>query len=155
MIPRLVRILTRPRWLVTRFTRFHAAVLRLAGGRIRRSFTFAAGQPVLALTTTGRKSGEERSTAVAYFRDGENYVITGANLGNERDPAWSLNLEARPSARIEVGGRAFEVRAQRATGSDAERLWKSWVELVPPAEGFRTIAGREIPVWVLSESNAS
>ena len=29
----------------------------MSGGRLKRSFLFAAGQPVLALTTTGRKSG--------------------------------------------------------------------------------------------------
>lgn len=92
---------------------------------------------------------------MAYFRDGANYVITGANLGNERDPAWSLNLEASPRAEIELDGRPMTVAARRAAGPEAERLWARWVELVPAAEAFRRIAGRDVPVWVLSPTERS
>src|SRR4051794_23929811 len=95
---RAVRLLTRPRPLVTRFTRLQAAFLRASRGRYRRSRLFAGGQPVLSLTTTGRRSGRRRSTIVAYLADGPNYAVFGMNLGSERDPAWALNLDATPAA---------------------------------------------------------
>src|SRR6266851_4906875 len=66
-LARAARAPNKIRFLSTRVTRFHALVLRLARGRLRRSWLFAAGQPVLALTTVGRRSGLPWSTAVACF----------------------------------------------------------------------------------------
>ena len=133
----------------SRVTRLHAWLLRRSGGRLRRSWVFAAGQPVLSLTTTGRKSGLARSTAVACFADGPDLVIAGMNLGVGHDPAWALNLEAEPEAIIEIRGERIPVVAQRARGGEAERLWGRWVELQPSSPAFRELAGREIPLFVL------
>ena len=147
---RAVRVATRPRWLVTRLTRLHAAALRRSGGRIRHSRLFAGGQPVLSLTTTGRRSGQPRETIVAYLRDGDRYVVYAANLGAERDPAWCLNLDADASARVHVEGRHLRVTARRAHGDEATRLWDAYATRLPAVEHFRAIAGREIPIFVLT-----
>src|SRR2546421_1818427 len=90
-LARATRALSKIRFLSTRVTRFHALLLRLTRGRLRRSWLFAAGQPVLALTTVGRRSGLPRSTAVACFTDGDDLVVAGMNLGLPRHPAWALN----------------------------------------------------------------
>jgi deazaflavin-dependent oxidoreductase (nitroreductase family) len=110
---------------------------------------FAAGQPVLALTTVGRRSGLPRSTAVACFTDGDDLVVAGMNLGVSRHPAWALNLESNPNATIEVGGQRIPVTARRATDGEAAQLWRRWLELQPSADAFRELAGREIPLFVL------
>ena len=146
---RLVRLITRPRALTTRFTRLHAAVLRASRGRIRRSLVLGGGQPVLSLTTVGRRTGQRRSTAVAYLPDGAAYAVFGMNLGSERDPAWSLNLEACPEGSVVLGGRSIDVRARRARGEEADRLWGMYRGRLPAVERFRAIAGREIPIWLL------
>jgi deazaflavin-dependent oxidoreductase (nitroreductase family) len=146
---RVARLATRVRPLQAGFTRLHARLLRLSRGRWRRSILLAGGQTVLALTTTGRRSGRRRSTPVAYFRDGETYVITAANLGDETPPNWFFNLLANPDAEVEVGGRRLPVRARRAEGEEASRLWAQWVRRLPAAEASRQISGREIPVVVL------
>jgi deazaflavin-dependent oxidoreductase (nitroreductase family) len=148
-LARLARVLTRPRPLVTRFTRAQAWVLRASRGRIRRSAILGAGQPVLSLTTTGRRSGRARSTVVAYMAHGDSYIVTAANLGSERDPAWFLNLSSEPHAEIVVDGQRRAVVARRAAGAEARRLWARWIERLPAADVFREIAGREIPVVVL------
>jgi F420H(2)-dependent quinone reductase len=148
-LARLARLLTRPRRAFTAFTRLHAWALRASRGRIRRSFLFAGGQPVLSLTTTGRHSGRLRSTVVAYMRDGDAYVITAVTLGSERDPAWFLNLTANPHAEVEVDGQRTTVLARRASGEEEQRLWQRWLERLPATETFRSIAGRKIPVVVL------
>jgi F420H(2)-dependent quinone reductase len=122
---RAVRLVTRPRWIVTRLTRLHAAALRVSGGRLRRSRLLAGGQPVLSLTTTGRQSGRQRSTIVAYLRDGDGYAVYGANLGSEHDPAWSRNLDVHPQAWIHVEGQRIPVVARRATGPEQERHWNA------------------------------
>jgi F420H(2)-dependent quinone reductase len=121
-----------------RVTHLHAWLIRRSGGRLRHSWLFAAGQPVLSLTTTGRRTGAARSTAVA-----------GLNLGLERNPAWALNLEANPHAEIDIGGETIPVIARRAEGNEAVGLWRRWVELQPSATAYRELARREIPLFVL------
>lgn len=131
-------------------TRFHAWLLRVTRGRLRRSWLFAAGQSVLSLTTTGRKSGQPRSTTVAYFVHGDTLALAAMALGSSRNPAWALNLEADPRARIDLAGQAVDITARRAAGDEADLLWRRWLELQPSAAVFRELAGRDIPLFVLS-----
>ena len=135
--------------IVTRVTRLHALLLRLSGGRLRRSWLLAAGQPVLSLTTTGRRSGLPRTTTVACFRFEGQLATAAMNLGKERDPAWALNLQADARATVVLAGRAIDVVARRVAGEEAERAWRRWCELQPSADAFRVLAGREIPLFVL------
>jgi deazaflavin-dependent oxidoreductase (nitroreductase family) len=152
---RAARLVTRVPWLQTRVSRLQAVALRASRGRIRRSFLFAGGMTVLSLTTTGRRSGQPRTTTVAYMRDGDNFVVTGVNLGSERPPNWVLNLEANPAAEIEVDGERIGVRARRASGEEGQRLWAHWLEKLPATASFQRISGREIPVIVLERSTHS
>ena len=149
-LARATRAPARARFLSTRVGRVHAWILRHSAGRLRRSWLFAAGQPVLALTSTGRRSGRERTTPVACFAEGPDLVIAGMNLGDERTPAWALNLEANPGCQIEIAGQRIAAFARRAQGDEAVRLWRRWVELQPSAAPLRELAGREIPLFVLS-----
>jgi deazaflavin-dependent oxidoreductase (nitroreductase family) len=146
---RLVRLFSRPRRITTRVTRFHALLIRMSRGRIQRSWLFALGLPVMSITTIGRHSGKSRTTTVAYFYDHGELVTSAANLGNERDPAWALNLKANPRAEIVIEGRRHSARARLTEGEERSRLWSHWVELQPPAEAAQAVAGREIPVFVL------
>jgi F420H(2)-dependent quinone reductase len=148
-LARAARLATRVRPAQAAFTRLHASLLRLSGGRWRRSVLLAGGQTVLSLTTTGRRSGRRRSTPVAYFRDGDDLVVTAANLGDERPPAWFHNLMANPDAEVDVGGRRVAVTARRAEGEERARLWAEWVRRLPGAQASQAISGREIPVVVL------
>jgi deazaflavin-dependent oxidoreductase (nitroreductase family) len=149
VLARLIRLITRARRLQTAVGRLHAAILRASGGRIRRSLVLGGGQPVLALTTTGRRSGEPRSTVIAHLPAGDGWAVFGMNLGMERDPAWSLNLAAHPDATIHVDGRTVAVCARRAEGAEAVELWERYARRLPAVERFRAIAGRTIPVFVL------
>lgn len=97
-----------------------AAALR-AGGKLNvplyratrgRLFGRVGRAPVLLLTTTGRRSGRSRTAPVLYLADGERLVVIGSNAGNERAPAWALNLLANPDATVQVGGQRRPVRAR-------------------------------------------
>jgi deazaflavin-dependent oxidoreductase (nitroreductase family) len=147
---RRLRSFTRFRRLQPAIGRMQAAVVRRSGGRIKRSRLLAAGQPVLVLTTTGRRSGEPRRTMVAYLRHGDAYATGALNLGSPRDPAWALNLKADPAARIQVNGTEMEVRARQATGEEAERLWSAFVKRVPAVGRSKQLAeaDREVPMFV-------
>src|SRR5437016_3991163 len=101
---KLLRSLTRLRRVQPQVGRLHAALLRRTRGRIRRSRLLAGGQPVLVLSTTGRRSGTPRSTVVAYVRHGRSYAVSALNLGSDHHPAWCLNLRANPDASVYVDG---------------------------------------------------
>jgi deazaflavin-dependent oxidoreductase (nitroreductase family) len=104
-----------------RIGKLNKPVYRLSGGRIGGKVGKA---PVLLLTTTGRKSGLERTAPVVYLADGDNVVIINTNAGHEKVPAWSLNLKAKPQAEIEIGRDKRRVVARIAEGAEREELWR-------------------------------
>lgn len=87
------------------------------GGRVGKG-------PVLLLTTTGRKSGQQRTAPVLYIEDKGRFVVINTNAGNTRIPAWSFNLDANPEAEIEVGRKRIAVRARPAEGEERAELWR-------------------------------
>jgi deazaflavin-dependent oxidoreductase (nitroreductase family) len=147
-LARFLRSLTRFRHVQPHVGRVHAALLRRSA-RIRRSRLLAGGQPVLALTTTGRRSGIQRSTVLAYLRYGEAYAAGALNLGSDRDPAWCLNLRSNPHAWIHVNGERRAVRAREATGEEAETLWRAFIDRLPAIANSRQLARRSVPMLVL------
>src|SRR5439155_19127922 len=97
------------------------ALYRLTGGKV-----LSTGKPILPtllLTTTGRRSGRERTTPLLFIRDGERLVIAGSNWGRPGHPAWALNLQANPRARVQIGRDVRGYRARDATEDEREALW--------------------------------
>lgn len=81
-----------------------------------------AGRALL-LTSTGRKSGEPRTCALTYLRDGDRLVVVASNGGSDHPPAWLLNLQADPHVEVQIGRRRFSARASLASAEERERLW--------------------------------
>ena len=59
----------------------------------------------MLLTTTGRKSGKQRTIPVYYVPDGKKLVAVCENFGLKTASSWPKNLLADPRARIEIAGR--------------------------------------------------
>lgn len=149
MLAKFLRSLTRFRRIQPMVGRLHAVLLRRSGGRMRRSRLLAGGQPVLALTTTGRRSGTPRTTTLAYVRHGDAYAVGALNLGSDRDPAWCLNLRSAPRAWIHVDGERKTVEARQASGEEAERLWQAFIKRLPAIASSRELARRDVPMLIL------
>jgi deazaflavin-dependent oxidoreductase (nitroreductase family) len=148
-VAKFLRSFTRFRRIQPQIGRLHSLLLRASRGRLRRSRLLAGGQPVLALTTTGRHSGARRTTTVAYLRHGNGYAVSALNLGSDRDPAWCLNLRADPRAFVHVEGERKPVRAREARDGEADRIWQRYFDRLPAAANFRQLAKREVPIFVL------
>jgi len=59
--------------------------------------------PVLLLIITSRRSGQPRPVTLTYFEDGDRLVVIGSNAGEDRHPAWWLNLKEHPDATVQIG----------------------------------------------------
>jgi deazaflavin-dependent oxidoreductase (nitroreductase family) len=107
------------------------------------------------LTTTGRKSGQERSVILGYIEDGPNLVVLAMNGWDEGHPSWWLNLEAHPDAVVRLAGRRQRpVRARLAAGDERDRLWQSWVAVDPNIDVYAGRRSTETPVVVLEPGDA-
>jgi deazaflavin-dependent oxidoreductase (nitroreductase family) len=126
--------------------KLNVPLYRWSGGRIGGKVGRA---PVLLLTTTGRKSGAQRTAPVLYLADGEKLVVINTNAGNTKIPAWSFNLRADPAAVVELGRRRIEVRARLAEGSERDDLWRKHNQQYAGFDFYETKLDREIGVFVL------
>ena len=134
------------RWVLKLFVALHVGVYRLTGGAIGGQ---TRGLPVLLLTTSGRKSRRQRTVPLLYFRDGAGYVITASNGGADRHPAWFLNLQSNPQARVKVAGFLKQVVAEQANPAEKQRLWGQLVAQAPFYEEYQKRTRREIPMVIL------
>jgi F420H(2)-dependent quinone reductase len=126
--------------------RLNVPVYRLSGGRIGGK---VGDGPVLLLTTTGRKSGEPRTAPILYLAHGEAMILIDSNGGNERLPAWSHNLQAKPRAEVEIGRRKIAVRARVAEGAEREELWRAANAQYSGFDEYAEWLDRTPSVWVL------
>jgi deazaflavin-dependent oxidoreductase (nitroreductase family) len=137
------------RWLLALITRVQRFLYLRTGGAIGASIF---GVTMLLLTTVGRRSGRERITPLLYIEDGERLVLIGSNAGDERHPAWWLNLQAQPRARVQIRKQRFDVVARRADPAETERLWPRLVVAYADFARYREQTRREIPVILLERS---
>ncbi len=104
---------------------------------------------MLLLTTVGRKSGRSRTTPLLYLEERSNWVIVGSNAGDDRHPAWWLNLQANPVATIQIRGARMRVRARKASGQEKNDLWPRFVNLHSGYQTYQQRTKRDIPLVIL------
>ena len=104
---------------------------------------------MLLLTTTGRRSGEPRTTPLIYGRSGDDYLIVASNGGSPEPPGWYQNLSEQPEVEVQVLGDRFRARARTATPEEKPAMWEEMVGHWPPYDDYQQRTDREIPVVVL------
>ncbi|WP_328406796.1 nitroreductase family deazaflavin-dependent oxidoreductase [Nocardia sp. NBC_00403] len=128
------------------------AEFRANGGVVGGQF---ANMSLLLLTTTGARTGEQRTWPLGYLRDGDRVVIFAANGGRPNKPGWYHNLVANPGATVEVGTESWPVVASIVEGAERKRLWDSELEVAPFLADFQNAVPWEIPVLALTPANGS
>ena len=126
--------------------KLHSSIYRASDGRVWGKMF---GGSVLLLNTTGRKSGQRRTTPLIYAMDGDDFVLMASNGGASYHPAWYLNLMANPEATVEIGDREVRVRAEEAHQEEKARLWQKMVDIYSGYDNYQRKTEREIPVVVL------
>jgi deazaflavin-dependent oxidoreductase (nitroreductase family) len=124
----------------------HVRVYRETGGA--RGYEWR-GTTILLLSTTGRSSGEVRTTPLIHRTDDGRWVVVASKGGAPEHPGWFRNLEAEPEAEIQVRDEVIPVRARSAAGEERQRLWRLMAEVWPAYDDYQAKTDREIPVVVL------
>jgi len=108
--------------------------------------------PTLLLTTTGRRSGQPRTSALIFGRDGDEYLVVASMGGAPHHPTWYLNLTANPAAEIQVRADRSPVVARTASDDEKPRMWRIMTDVWPNYDVYQSRTDRAIPVVVLSPS---
>ena len=129
-------------------SRVDPILYKMSGGRV----TSVGPQviPQLVLTTTGRKSGKERSVQLGYTEDGDDLLVVASNFGCPNHPAWSHNLDANPNAKVQLGSEKTEVVAARLTDSEKAILWPKIADTIPQMKSYVKRTERNIKVYRLT-----
>jgi deazaflavin-dependent oxidoreductase (nitroreductase family) len=124
----------------------HKLILRLSGGRILGT---AFGMQTVELFTTGRKSGQRRSTMLtAPILDKDRVVLIASKGGDDRDPDWYRNLVANPDVEVSVKGNTRLMRARTASAEEKAELWPDVVAAYKGYAGYQKRTERDIPVVI-------
>ena len=128
------------------FTRDLKADLRANG---RPTSGPMEGRPLMILTTTGAKSGEEHEAVINYLRSGDTFVVAGTKSGAPTHPAWYHNLRANPDVTVEADREKFRARATIAEGAERDQLWNQVATEFPYFQDYPSMTDRVIPVITL------
>ena len=125
----------------------HRVVLKVSGGRLGWD---AGDMPVVELTTIGRKSGEPRSVMLTSpVQEGDTIVVVASRGGDDRHPAWFLNLRDNPDVKVTTRKGTTPMQARVADADERARLWPLVVADHKNYAGYQTKTDREIPLVLL------
>ena len=138
-----------PRWFVRLAWSTHRGLYRGSRGRVGLRRARADRWGMMNLTTTGRRTGQERSVILGYLEDGPNLVTLAMNGWSDADPAWWLNLQTHPEARVDLTDGPRTIRGRAAAGEERSRLWARWRELDKNLDGYAALRSGDTAVVVL------
>ena len=126
----------------------HRAVLKLSFGKLGWT---AGPMAVVELTTTGRKSGKPHTVLLTSpLQEGDAYVVVASRGGDERHPAWFLNLRDDPKVEASIKGAARKpMTARVATPEERARMWPQVTKTAKQYAGYQTKTEREIPLVLI------
>ncbi len=135
-------------FVATTMSKLHVWLYRISGGRIGGRMFNA---PIVLLTTTGHKSGQQRTTPLLYLDVGDStYAIVGSFAGADAPPAWAVNLLKTPRAQIQIGATTMKVNSTVASAQRKAELWPRLVALYPDYQVYQDRTTRDIPVILLA-----
>ena len=111
--------------------------------------------PLILLTTTGAKSGQERISPLMSVPYGENYLAVASKGGAPENPLWYNNILAHPDVTVEVGNEKFAATARLLHGAEREAAFAQAASVFPNYAEYQKNTEREIPVFLLERHTNS
>nr|WP_238353295.1 nitroreductase/quinone reductase family protein [Kribbella solani] len=129
------------------FTAALIAEYRANGGRLSGQFE---NSRLLLLTTTGARSGQQRTVLLAYYPDGERVLIIGSAGGSPKHPDWYHNLLAHPEVTVEDGAFTYTATAVVLQGAERDDVFARLVEADSGWGDYQQHTTRTLPVVALT-----
>jgi F420H(2)-dependent quinone reductase len=104
--------------------------------------------PVALLTTTGRKTRAQRTTALYYLREDTRVVFVASQSGRDTHPMWYLNLKAAPQVSVRVDDEMMAMTARDATEAERVHYWPKMVTIWPAYADYQSWTNRVIPLVI-------
>ena len=139
-----------PRWFIRLFWRLQRGLYSVTRGRLGLRTATAEQWGMMCLRTVGRRTGEERKAILGFFEDGPDLVTMAMNGWADAEPAWWLNLQARPDTTVDLPAGPRAVHAHAADKDERPRLWARWAVYDKDLDGYAARRSRETAVVILS-----
>jgi deazaflavin-dependent oxidoreductase (nitroreductase family) len=116
-------------------------------------YEWSNGTQILLLTTTGRRSGQARTSPLIFQPYGADYLVVASKGGADQAPAWYLNLQSNPTVRVQIKDDTFAARARTASPEEKPDMWRVMTRVWPDYDNYQKRTKREIPVVVLERAS--
>ncbi len=126
--------------------RVHVRLYRLTRGLIGHKSPVGR---MLILTVKGRRTGQDRSVTLLYYRARGVYYVVGSNGGRPGHPTWLLNVRANGDVRVQVGAARFDARARELSVQERHQVWPELTNFYPGWAHYETLTDRAISVIAL------
>jgi len=137
------------RFLSKYLHRMDTTVLKWSRGK-KSLTTMLTGVPVVVLSTTGARTGKNRSIPLAGIPDGENIILVPSSFGSISYPGWYYNLRSHPQVKLDLKGQTQDYVARIANQEERQHYWQLAVHYFPGYQSYEErSAGREIPIFIL------
>ena len=140
-------------WWIERTRRLRHHVSRLEVWELERfgrsGLSVAFRQSVAVLTTTGRRTGHERRTPVAYLPYEDGFLIGGGAGGQKATPDWVHNLRATPRATLLIDRREFACSVEEPAGEARVKAFDALAARWPEVRRYEVWSERPLPLFVL------
>jgi deazaflavin-dependent oxidoreductase (nitroreductase family) len=127
------------------FARAHIWTYQRTDGRLGAKLLWL---PAALITTTGRKTGRQRTTPTLYLREAGRVIVPATFGGRAKNPGWYRNLKEDPKVHIQIRDEHLDLVARDATDDERKTYWPKLIRMYPPYRGYREAADRVIPLVV-------
>lgn len=123
----------------------HKLLYKLSGGKLGAKMGWI---DVALVSTVGRKSGLVRTAPIACYPHKDSVVVSASNSGQEKPPAWYLNMQTNPQVTVQLGKEQFEAIAEDVPEEERAELWKKIIKINHHQGEYLEKVERKIPlVW--------
>jgi deazaflavin-dependent oxidoreductase (nitroreductase family) len=124
-------------------------VFKLTNGK--RTFgSMITGLPIVMVTTTGAKTGRQRTVPVLGLPAERGIAVIASNFGRHKNPGWYYNLLKNPAGELSLDGNQRSFRAVEATGDCGAEIWETGLRVYPGWTQYEKRAShRHITIFVL------
>jgi deazaflavin-dependent oxidoreductase (nitroreductase family) len=122
-----------------------------ASGGTRANTLRGGPDPIVVITSVGRKSGALRKNPLMRVeRDGK-YLAVASIGGAPTNPEWYYNFLANPVVELQDGPEPRLYRARLLDGDERAEWWEYAVQTWPTYGVYQTRTERQIPLFLLEE----